>query len=122
MIAILLAPVYLLANYYLLRRVMGWVKAWFPFFRTARHWALPVAVQAFLACSIVIAFFLPEGRARRVMKLIGNYWLGVLLDVCSRSSRRTCCGCCWGTCCRSSTFSSRHRCTASRAVCARWSF
>ena len=113
MIAILLAPVYLLANYYLLRRVMGWVKAWFPFFRTARHWALPVAVQAFLACSIVIAFFLPEGRARRVMKLIGNYWLGVL---------RTCCGCCWGTCCRSSTFSSRHRCTASRAVCARWSF
>ena len=39
-------------------RVMGWVKAWFPFFRTARHWALPVAVQAFLACSIVIAFFL----------------------------------------------------------------
>ena len=81
MIAILLAPVYLLANYYLLRRVMGWVKAWFPFFRTARHWALPVAVQAFLACSIVIAFFLPEGRVRRVMKLIGNYWLGVLLYV-----------------------------------------
>ena len=94
MIAILLAPVYLLANYYLLRRVMGWVKAWFPFFRTARHWALPVAVQAFLACSIVIAFFLPEGRARRVMKLIG----------------------------RSSTFSLQRRCTASRAVCVRWSF
>lgn len=40
-----------------------------------------MAVQAFLACSIVIAFFLPEGRARRVMKLIGNYWLGVLLYV-----------------------------------------
>ena len=79
MIAILLAPVYLLANYYLLRRTMGWVKAWFPFFRSVRHWALPVAVQVFLACSIVIAFFLPEGRARRVMKLIGNYWLGVLL-------------------------------------------
>ena len=81
MIAILLAPVYLLANYYLLRRTMGWVKAWFPFFRAVRHWALPVAVQVFLACSIVIAFFLPEGRARRVMKLIGNYWLGVLLYV-----------------------------------------
>ena len=81
MIAILLAPAYLLANYYLLRRTMGWVKAWFPFFRTVRHWVLPVAVQVFLACSIVIAFFLPEGRARRVMKLIGNYWLGVLLYV-----------------------------------------
>ena len=79
MIAILLAPAYLLANYYLLRRTMEWVKAWFPFFRTVRHWALPVAVQVFLVCSIVIAFFLPEGRARRVMKLIGNYWLGVLL-------------------------------------------
>ena len=81
MIAILLAPVYLLANYYLLRRVMGWVKAWFPFFRTARHWALPVAVQTFLVCSVVIAFFLPEGEFRRAMKLVGNYWLGVLLYV-----------------------------------------
>lgn len=81
MIAILLAPVYLLANYYLLRRVMGWVKAWFPFFRTVRHWALPVAVQSFLSRSFVIAFFLPEGEFRRVMKLIGNYWLGVLLYV-----------------------------------------
>lgn len=122
MIAILLAPVYLLANYYLLRRVMGWVKAWFPFFRTARHWALPVAVQAFLACSIVIAFFLPEGRARRVMKLIGNYWLGVLLYVLLAVIAADLLRLCWGTCCRSSTFSSRHRCTASRAVCARWSF
>ena len=83
---------------------METLKAWFQFFRTARHWALPVAVQAFLACSIVIAFFLPEGRARRVMKLIGNYWLGVLpLLALAAISRRTCCGCCWGTCCRSST-------------------
>ena len=81
MIAILLAPVYLLANYYLLCRVMGWVKAWFPFFRTVRHWALPVAVQAFLVCSVVIAFFLPEGGFRRAMKLVGNYWLGVLLYI-----------------------------------------
>lgn len=61
MIAILLAPVYLLANYYLLRRVMGWVKAWFPFFRTARHWALPVAVQAFLACSMSSRFSCRRG-------------------------------------------------------------
>ena len=79
MIAILLAPVYLLANYYLLRRVMGWVKAWFPFFRTARHWALPVAVQAFLACSIVIAFFLPEGFFSDCALRIASTFVGAML-------------------------------------------
>lgn len=33
----------------------------------------------FLAASILIAFFLPIGPARRMMKLISNYWLGILL-------------------------------------------
>lgn len=52
-----------------------------PVFSNGAPLGAAVAVQVFLVCSIVIAFFLPEGRARRVMKLIGNYWLGVLLYV-----------------------------------------
>lgn len=80
MIAILLAPAYLLANYYLLRRTMGWVKAWFPFFRTVRHWALPLRCRCFWPAPSSSPFSCPR-QARRVMKLIGNYWLGVLLYV-----------------------------------------
>ena len=33
MLAFLLAPFYLLFNLYLFRRIMGWVRAWFPWFR-----------------------------------------------------------------------------------------
>ena len=79
MLAILLAPLYLLVNLYLLRRIMGWVKAWFPDFRRLKHWAAPIAVYAFFALSFVLAFPLPAGRVRRALMLAGNYWLGVLL-------------------------------------------
>jgi len=79
MLAILLAPLYLLVNVYLLRRIMGWIKAWFPSFRQRRHWGVSAAVYAFFALSFVFAFLLPAGRARRALMLVGNYWLGVLL-------------------------------------------
>lgn len=79
MLAILLAPLYLLVNLYLLRRLMGWVKAWFPHFRQRKHWAAPIAVYTLFAFSFVFALLLPAGRARRALMLAGNYWLGVLL-------------------------------------------
>ena len=37
MLAFLLAPFYLLFNLYLFRRIMGWVRAWFPWFRKRKH-------------------------------------------------------------------------------------
>lgn len=79
MLAFLLAPFYLLFNLYLFRRIMGWVRAWFPWFRKRKHWAVPAALYAFFALSFVLAFPLPAGRLKRALMLIGNYWLGVLL-------------------------------------------
>lgn len=79
MLAFLLAPFYLLFNLYLFRRIMGWVRAWFPWFRKRKHWAVPAALYAFFALSFVQAFPLPAGRLKRALMLIGNYWLGVLL-------------------------------------------
>ena len=79
MLAFLLAPFYLLFNLYLFRRIMGWVRAWFPWFRKRKHWAVPAALYVFFALSFVLAFPLPAGRLKRALMLIGNYWLGVLL-------------------------------------------
>ena len=79
MLAFLLAPFYLLFNLYLFHRIMGWVRAWFPWFRKRKHWAVPAALYAFFALSFVLAFPLPAGRLKRALMLIGNYWLGVLL-------------------------------------------
>ena len=79
MLAVFLAPFYILVNYYLFRRITGWIGVWFPAFTLRRHYPVPTIVYGFFALSLLIAFFLPQGGARRVMKEIGNYWLGVLL-------------------------------------------
>ena len=65
MIAIFIAPFYIALNIYLFWRIKGWI--------------VPIVLYVFLASALVIAFFLPQGRFRRGMKLVGNYWLGVLL-------------------------------------------
>ncbi len=79
MIALFLSPLYLALNAYLFYRIIRWFAAWFPALHRRRTWVAPVAVYALFALSPLIAFLLPNGGARRVMKLVGNYWLGVLL-------------------------------------------
>jgi len=79
MLAVYLSPVYLLANIYLLLRIQGWLGTCSPLFRKKEMRAATCAVYVFLAVSILVAFFLPAGPGRRMMKLISNYWLGMLL-------------------------------------------
>lgn len=79
MIAIFIAPFYIALNIYLFWRIKGWVQAYFPELKGRKGWIVPIVLYAFLASALVIAFFLPQGRFRRGMKLVGNYWLGVLL-------------------------------------------
>ena len=79
MIAIFIAPFYIALNIYLFWRIKGWVQAYFLKLKGKKGWIVPIVLYAFLASALVIAFFLPQGRFRRGMKLVGNYWLGVLL-------------------------------------------
>lgn len=79
MIAIFIAPFYIALNIYLFWRIKGWVQTYFPKLKGRKGWIVPIVLYAFLASALVIAFFLPQGRFRRGMKLVGNYWLGVLL-------------------------------------------
>lgn len=79
MIAIFIAPFYIALNIYLFWRIKGWVQVYFPKLKGRKGWIVPIVLYAFLASALVIAFFLPQGRFRRGMKLVGNYWLGVLL-------------------------------------------
>ena len=81
MIAILLAPVYLLLCWYLWRRAIRWMGCCHHVFE---HKAVQIGmfvVYVFLALSIVIAFFLPHSDFQRFLKLISNYWLGILLYI-----------------------------------------
>lgn len=79
MIAVYLAPVYLLVNLYVLRWLFRWLGACHE--RLGRPWARGTAalVYAFFAAAVLIGFLMPAGRAARAVRRIGNWWLGAAL-------------------------------------------
>ena len=77
MIAIYLAPLYLLLNVYFLFRILKWLETCHVYFKKKWIKAVLTMIYVFLAFSILIAFLFPQGTIRRAMKLISNYWLGV---------------------------------------------
>lgn len=79
MIAVYLSPVYMIANSYLLIRIHRWLGVSSPLFRKTWMRVGISLIYVCLAASILIAFFLPPGPARRIVKLVSNYWLGILL-------------------------------------------
>lgn len=81
MIAIFLAPFYLALCWYLWRRAIHWMSCCHHVFE---HKAVRVGmfiVYVFLALSIVIAFFMPHSDFQRFLKMVSNYWLGILMYI-----------------------------------------
>ena len=74
MIAITLAPVYILVNYYVVRWLIRWVVCCSEFFKKRLVRYLIVGIYIFFASSFIVGFFLPF----RSIKIVGNYWLGVV--------------------------------------------
>ena len=79
MLAVYLSLIYIIANSYLLIRLHRWLGTCNPLFRKTGICVAISLAYVFLVASLLIAFFLPIGPARRIMKLISNYWLGILL-------------------------------------------
>ncbi|MDD3277930.1 MAG: metallophosphoesterase [Lachnospiraceae bacterium] len=81
MIAVLLSPVYILVNAYVVRWLIRWMSACSRYFKKKWVRGLVIAVYVFFASAMLIGFLLPPGKPERAMKLIGNYWLGVMLYI-----------------------------------------
>ncbi len=79
MLAVYLSPVYMIVIVCLMFQIQNWLGACHPVFRKTWVRIMNGLVYLFLASSVLIAFFLPTGRVRRILKLISNYWLGILL-------------------------------------------
>lgn len=79
MIAVYLAPLYVLLNGYFLFRILKWLETCHVHFKKKWIKIILIIIYLFFALSILIAFVLPAGSMRRFMKLISNYWLGVLM-------------------------------------------
>ena len=79
MIAIYLAPVYLLVCIYILLRTLNWIRVLHVVFQNVWVCRGIGLIYLFVVFSILIAFMAPDSGFRRFMKLLSNYWLGVLV-------------------------------------------
>lgn len=81
MIAIILAPIYLLVNFYILRWNLRWMKACSKHFKKKWFKILYIILYTFISTSLVVAFLLPTSSFQRLLKQISNYWLGTFLYI-----------------------------------------
>lgn len=79
MLAILLSPLYVFVQVYIIRWLIRWLSVCRKEFRRFRTRLIVSAVYVFFASAMGVGFFLPSGPLKRFFVKIGNYWLGVLL-------------------------------------------
>lgn len=79
MIALFLAPLYILIHLYLFRWLIRWLKSLSDRFHKRGFQAAVIVLYLFFSTAILTGFLLPAGKLKRFMMLVGNYWLGVLL-------------------------------------------
>ena len=79
MALIIVIPIYLLINFYMIKRILRWMELCHHFFKKRLFRYLFIGVYVFFATSLLTAFFLPHGTLQRAMKHISNYWLGTML-------------------------------------------
>ena len=79
MIAILLAPFYLMLCYYILRWFYKWIGICHQHFRSKLFRRSFLVLYGFVCLSPLTSFLIPKGRVHHWLKSLNNYWLGVLL-------------------------------------------
>ena len=79
MIFLLLVPVYLAINGYILFRTSKWLRICTTFTHS-NIWAwCYMGIYILLAFSLLFAFILPKSRLQLAIKHISNYWLGTFM-------------------------------------------
>lgn len=80
MIAIYLAPVYIILNLYILRWAYLWMGSCHSILRTMAFRTIFAIIYAIVATSLVSGFFIKKPRVlHRALKITGNYFLGIFL-------------------------------------------
>ena len=80
MIAIYLAPVYIILNLYILRWAYLWMGSCHSILRTMAFRTIFAIIYTILSTSLVSGFFIKKPRVlHRALKITGNYFLGIFL-------------------------------------------
>ena len=82
MIAIYLAPVYLLLNLYILRWAYLWMGSCSSILRTLAFRIIFAGIYVILSTSLLTGFLIKKPRSvHRALKITGNYFLGIFLYI-----------------------------------------
>lgn len=81
MLLLIMIPVYIIVNLYVLHRVHKWLTACSRYFHS-RWFIVPyITIYSLLALSLLFAFLLPSSSLQVLIKRISNYWLGTYLYI-----------------------------------------
>lgn len=82
MLALLLAPLYILINFYVVRWIIWWMGACHQLFRTLFFRVSFVSIYVLLATALLTGFLIKKPLPlRRALKHTGNYFLGTFLYI-----------------------------------------
>ena len=76
MILLIIIPVYISLNLYILHRVHKWLTACSERFHSGKFAVPYIVIYSLLALSLLFAFLLPSSELQVLVKRISNYWLG----------------------------------------------
>lgn len=80
--AILLAPVYILINFYVVRWMIRWMGACHRLFQTMAFRVSFVGIYIILATALLTGFLVKKPLSlHRILKHIGNYFLGTFIYI-----------------------------------------
>ena len=77
MLAVILAPFYLVLNYYLYRRSLSWLAVCIHMIHPEKIRFCYRILYWITGFSLLIAFVLPQSRIQRIFKILSNYWIGI---------------------------------------------
>lgn len=81
MLALLLAPFYLLINYYVLRWILRWMGACTKHFKSKNFRVSFITIYIFISTTPVTSFLFRSGELHRFLKQVNNFWLGTFLYI-----------------------------------------
>lgn len=79
MIALFLSPVYIALNVYILWWILKWMGECHGLLRKKSFKIAMSVIYSAFAFSMVIGFFMPPTGIGRLVRMTGNYWLGIML-------------------------------------------
>ena len=81
MILLIIIPIYIALNLYILHRVHKWLTACSKRFHSKWFVVPYIVIYSLLALSLLFAFLLPSSGFQVLVKRISNYWLGTFVYI-----------------------------------------